>query len=168
MLQSKLITREKIREYKQLSRTANDDRLDDVIIQVQIDELRPLLGDKLFNDLMQNPTNYTALLTGGTYTYQNVLYTNYGLYAVLSYYIYAYWTMFGDVTNTPFGTVQKLNSNVSEPVDTSIRKSLFTMNKQSAYNIWLSVEAYLRRTNNPLFDFCEVRKKSFNIRKIGK
>jgi len=168
MLQTKLITREKIREYKQLSKTANDDRLNDVIVQVQIDELRPLLGDLLFNDLMQNPLNYTDLLNGGTYTYNNILYTNYGLYAVLSYYIYAYWTMFGDVTNTPFGTVQKLNSNVSEPVPNDIRKSMFTINKQSAYNIWLSVEAYLRRTNEPLFNVCGIKKNNqFRIRKIG-
>jgi len=168
MLSNKLITREEIREYKQLSRTANDDKLDDIIIQVQLNELRPLIGERLFNAIMQNPATYANLLNGSTYTYNNLTYQNYGLKAVLAYYIDAYWKMFGDVTSTPFGNVTKLNPNVSEPISDGFRKSIFTVNKQSAYNIWLNVDLFLRRTNEPLYDLCDTKRKSFNINKIGK
>jgi hypothetical protein len=167
MLQQKLITREEIRQYKQIAQTVNDDRLNDIILQVQLDEIRPVLGEDLFNALMQSPENYEDLLNGGTYEYSGVTYSNYGLKAVIAYYVYAYWMMFGDVTNTPFGTVTKLNGNVSQPTDYPIKKSLFTTNKNSAYNIWLNVELFLRRTNEPLYANCFCQKKTnFRISKI--
>jgi len=170
MLDNKLITREEIRDYTQISKTFSDDMLNDTIIQVQLNEIRPLLGDELFNDLMSNASEHEDLLNGSTYTYNSVTYTNYGLKAVLSYYIYAYSVMFGDVINTPFGSVQKLN-NLSEPVPNDIRKSMFTINKQSAYNVWLSVKDFLVRTDYPKYNtnrFCQKTKTNFNIRKIGK
>lgn len=167
MLQQKLITREEIREYKQLSKTVNDDRLNDIIIQVQINEIRPLLGEDLFNAVTEIPASYTDLLDGSTYTISGITYTNYGLKAVMAYYIDAYWKMFGDVTSTPFGTVTKLSGGESEPITDGFRKSIFTMNKQSAYNIWLNVELFLRRTNEPLYNICNVKRNNFNFRKIG-
>jgi hypothetical protein len=167
MLSNKLITREEIREYKQLSKTANDDRLNDIIIQVQLNELRPLIGERLFNSIMETPASYTDLLNGSTYDYSGITYTNYGLKAVLAYYIDAYWKMFGDATSTPFGTVTKLNQGVSEPISDGFRKSMFTVNKQSAYNIWLNVQLFLKRTNEPLYDVCDTKVNRFRINKIG-
>jgi hypothetical protein len=168
MLSNKLITREEIREYKQLSKTANDDRLNDIIIQVQLNELRPLIGERLFNAVMNTPESYEDLLNGSTYTHNNLTYQNYGLKAVLAYYIDAYWKMFGDATSTPFGTVTKLNQGISEPISDGFRKSMFTVNKQSAFNIWLNVQLFLRRTNEPLYDLCDTKRGSFRINKIDK
>lgn len=167
MLDTKLITRDEIRDYKQISKTANDDRLNDIIIQVQINEIRPLLGERLFNDLLSNVANYTELLNGSTYLYKGITYQNYGLKAVLAYYVDAYWKMFGDVTSTPFGNVTKLNdSNKSEPISDSFKKSLYTINKQSAYNIWLNVHSFIVRTEIPFFEICHVKSGNFKIRKI--
>lgn len=168
MLSTKLITRDEIRDYKQISKTANDDRLNDIIIQVQINELRPLLGERLFDAIQEAPQDYDDLLNGSAYEYKGVTYQNYGLKAVLAYYVDAYWKMFGDVTSTPFGNVTKLNTNISEPITDGFKKSLFTMNKQSAYNIWLNVHLFIVRTEVPLYNCFEVKKKSFNISKIGK
>jgi len=168
MLQQKLITREQIRQYKQISQTVNDDRLNDIILQVQIDEIRPILGEELFNAVLASPTSYTDLLDGGNYEYKGVTYSNYGLRAVIAYYVYAYWMMFGDVTNTPFGTVTKLNQSVSEPTAYPIKQSLFKVNKNSAYNIWLNVQDFLVRTNEPKFNtLCNRTKTNFRIRKIS-
>jgi len=169
MLQTKLITRAEILEYKQISKTANDERLNDIIIQVQINEIRPLLGEALFNSIMNDASAYEDLLNGSTYTYNSLTYQNYGLKAVIAYYVDAYWKMFGDVTSTPFGNVTKLNdSGKSEPISDGFRKSIFTMNKQSAYNIWLNVQLFLTRTNEPLYNFCAVKRNNFKINKIGK
>ena len=166
MLQNKLITREEIREYKQISKTANDDKLNEIIIQVQLNELRPLIGESLFNAILNTPLSYADLLNGSTYDYSGITYQNYGLKAVLSYYIDAYWKMFGDVTSTPFGNVTKLNQGQSEPITDGFKKSIFTMNKQSAFNIWLNVQLFLQRTNEPLYSGCTT-KKTFKISKIG-
>lgn len=167
MLSNKVITREEIREYKQISKTANDDRLNDIIIQVQINEIRPLLGESLFNDVLENTVNYGDLLNGSTYDYKGVTYQNYGLKAVIAYYVDAYWKMFGDVTSTPYGNVTKLNQGNSEPITDSFKKSLFTVNKQSAYNIWLNVHSFIVRTEVPLYDICTIKRNNFKITKIG-
>ena len=166
MLNRKLITREEIRVYKQISKTANDDSLNDIIIQVQINELRPLLGEKLFNLIMNTPLDYTDLMNGSTYEYKGITYQNYGLKAVLAYYIDAYWKMFGDVTSTPFGNVTKLNAGISEPISDGFKKSLFQINKQSAYNIWLNVQSFIVRTEVEGYELCNVKRNAFKIRKI--
>ena len=168
MLSNKLITRDEIREYKQISKTANDDRLNDIIIQVQINEIRPLIGERLFNDILTNPVNYSDLLNGSTYDHKGVTYQNYGLKSVIAYYVDAYWKMFGDVTSTPYGNVTKLNQGNSEPITDSFKKSLFTVNKQSAYNIWLNVHSFLLRTEAPLYKFWQTKiNNNLKINRIG-
>jgi hypothetical protein len=167
MLQTKLVNRDDIALFKQISKTVVDAKLNDVIIQTQIDDIRPLLGESLFNDLMNDVSSYSDLMDGGTYTYNGITYTNYGLKAVISYYVYARYMMFGAVIDTPFGLVEKLNNQDSKPVDYSIKKSLYQTNRQSAFNIWLTVRDYLIRTNNPLFNnLCTIHKNNFKIRKI--
>ncbi|MBP8034688.1 MAG: hypothetical protein KAZ71_08815, partial [Bacteroidia bacterium] len=78
MLQTKLVNRADIAVFKQISKTVADAKLDDIIIQTQIDDIRPLLGDKLFNDLMNNTEDYDTLMDGGVYTYNGITYQNYG------------------------------------------------------------------------------------------
>lgn len=168
MLQNKLIDREGIRVYKQISKTVvNDDRLNDIIILTQIDDIRPLLGEELFNDIINNASNYTDLLDGGAYDYNGKTYQNYGLKAVLAYYVYARYAMFGAQIDTPFGLVEKLGGNESERVDTSFKKTMYQTNRQSAFNIWLNVNDYLIRNNVSLFGSCGRRTKgNFKFRKI--
>ena len=167
MLQTKLVNRADIALFKQISKTVADAKLEDIIIQTQIDDIRPLLGDKLFNDLMNNTDDYDTLMDGGVYTYNGITYQNYGLKAVIAYYVYARYMMFGSVTDTPFGLVEKLNAQDSKPVDYPIKKSLYTSNRQSAFNIWLTVHDYLIRTNNELYaNVCITKRNKFNINRI--
>ena len=168
MLQTKLVNRADIALFKQISKTVADAKLEDIIIQTQIDDIRPLLGDKLFNDLMNNTDDYDTLMDGGVYTYNGITYQNYGLKAVIAYYVYARYMMFGSVTDTPFGLVEKLNAQDSKLVDYPIKKSLYTSNRQSAFNIWLTVHDYLIRTNNVLYaNVCITKRNKFNINRIG-
>jgi len=151
MLSTKLITRSDIALYKQISQTVYDDVLNAVIIEAQIQDLAPLLGERLFNDLLINTVDYNDLLDGGTYTYKGILYSNYGLKAVLSYYTYARYQMFGGVIDTPFSQIEKLEGAESRPTSETTKKALYQMNRDSAFNVWKSVENYLIRTNNELF-----------------
>jgi hypothetical protein len=170
LLQMKLINKNDIAQYVQISKSVNEDKLNEIIVKVQISDILPLLGNKLFEDLMQNPTSNAQLLTGGSYTYNGMIYENYGLKAVIIHYVDAYYKMFGDATDTPFGLVNKLNGNESKPVEQTTKKTLYTENKKVAYNIWQNVELYLIRTNNILFlqnnnNVCKP-KQTFNISKI--
>jgi hypothetical protein len=172
LLQTKLINRNDIAQFVQISKSVNEDKLNEMIVKVQISDILPLLGTKLFEELMQNPTSTANahLLTGGSYSYNGINYANYGLKSVIIHYVDSYYKMFGDATDTPFGLVNKLNGNESKPVELATKKTLYTENKKVAYNIWQNVELYLIRTNNILFlhnnnNICKP-KQTFKISKI--
>lgn len=173
MLHTKLVTRTDVAQFKQISVTVHNDVFDSIVIDTQIQDVAPLLGEKLFNDILQNPTNYATLLNGGAYTYNNESYFNYGLKAVISYYFYARYIMFGQVTDTPFSLVEKLDKDGrSNQVPQRTKDALYTSNRDSAYTVWKSVENYLIRTENPLYNnncSCETANtftNSFKIKKI--
>ena len=169
---TKLINRVQIRQYKQISNSGYDEKLDQIILETQFNDLRPLLGERLYNDILEkvaaNDTQYDDLLNGSTYTYQNITYSNYGLRVVLANYIYARWIMQGDVIDNPFGLTQKLNSPQSQPIDYQTKKRLDTLNKNTAYNYWLNVRNFIMRTDLPLYEICYERKNTFKMSKISR
>lgn len=167
-----LLSRAQLQGYKQVSNSVYDDKLNQIIGESQFNDLMPLLGERLYyailTDVEESGGVYDDLLNGGTYDYQGVTYTNVGLRRVLSSYVYARYAMFGDVLDNPFGMTQKLNVNESQPIDYATKKSFFQMNQNEAYNYWLNVEKYLRRTGETLFTQCAGTKpKSFKISKVG-
>ena len=170
MLHSKWINRNDVSLFKQISKTVYDDVFDSIVIETQIQDIAPLLGERLFNDIGNNIPNYATLLNGGTYLHEGITYSNYGLKAVLSYYFYARYQMFGGIIDTPFSIVEKLEGSDSRPTSDKTKKDLYQMNRDSAFNIWRSVENYLIRTKNPLFgneSFCApVSRQNITISKI--
>lgn len=168
MITTKWIDRNDIAIYKQIAKTNFDDKINDLIIQAQFQDLRPLLGESLFNDINNNIGNYTVLLDGGTYEVDGITYTNEGLKAATVYYFYARYAYFGSVTDTPFSLVNKSNDK-SQPVDTSFKKAMYKNNRDMAFNIWRTVEDYLIRTENPLFNTgCVTKQNNFRFSKITK
>lgn len=171
MTTTKLITRTEIQARKQLSNSVYDDKLNEIIIEAQFNDLRPLLGEDLYNailkDVEASGTTYDALLDGGEYTYQNKTYQNYGLKAVLTYYVTARYSLVGDVIDNPFGKTIKLNVNESQPISHQQKKTIYNMDRQTAYNYWLNVERYLTRTNETLYKNCTKSNTNFKISRIG-
>ena len=164
-----LINRAKIAQYKQIAKSVYDDVLNQNILEAQFQDLRHLLGERLYYDLLANATSstYTDLLNGGVYTINGIARTNEGLKKCLVYYAFARYSMFGGVTDTPFNMVEKLNGQESRPVSTEFKKTIYQNNRDIAYNVWLSVEIYLRLTNNQLFtNNCNQKRQSFKISKI--
>jgi hypothetical protein len=161
------LTRDEIAEYVQVSKTPFNDKQKELLITANLNEIRPLLGERLFDAVASTPESYEALLNGGAYEYNGVTYQNYGLKAVLAHYYYAYNAMYGDAVDTPFGQVNKLNGNLSQPLEYNFKKNMFQVNKQKAFSIWQTVEAFLIRTNEPLFKKCGFKRNgNFNISKI--
>ena len=52
MLQTKLTTRTKVQVYKQVSISVTQEVFDSILIQCQLEDIAPLLGENLFNDLV--------------------------------------------------------------------------------------------------------------------
>jgi hypothetical protein len=168
MISQVLISRNEIAQYVQISKTVFDDKLNEIIRTAQLVELKPLLGERLFDAIMASPSSFAEIMNGGTYQYNGITYTNYGLKAVLAHYAYAYYAMYGDITDTPFNMVVKKQNDVSDRIDYSTKKSMFTMNKSKAFNIWTTLENYLIRTNNELYltNCRTIRNNNFRISKI--
>lgn len=163
-----LITRNEIAQYRQVSNTPHDAKLNEMILDAQLLDLQPLLGERLFNKLVAAPADYAELMTGGTYEHDGLTYTNYGLKMVLAYFAYARYVMFGSVIDTPFSIVEKLNQD-SRPAESSSKKSIYGLNREAAFQIWENVKNYLVRTKQPDFNHGCGRNTtgSFRFTKIG-
>lgn len=142
-----LITRNDIAKYRQLSKTPNNDKLNEMILDAQLLDLEPLIGESLYNKLIAAPEAHEELMNGGVYEHDGISYTNYGLKMVLSYFAYARYMMFSSVTDTPFSVVEKLNSD-SRPVEASTKKTIYSLNRDAAMQLWENVRNYLIRTKH--------------------
>lgn len=163
-----LITRNDMALYKQMAKTHYDDKLNEQIRDAQLLDLQPLLGEHLFNKIIAAPESYTELLAGGIYTHDGIEYTNYGLKMVLAYFSYARYAMFASAIDTPFSMVEKLN-DTSRPVEISAKKSMYTLNREAAMQLWGNVSNYLVRTGNADFKPCgtTAQSRGFRIKKLG-
>lgn len=110
-------------------------------------ELRPLLGQKLYLDLIANPSDaqYVALLDGGEYEYENFTYTNPGVKKVLGAFAAARVRMFGNDKSTPFGNVEKLY-NDARPTSRDRGKERYTDGRKIAEALWADVALFLTRS----------------------
>lgn len=170
-LSTKLISRPQIQQYKQLSNSNNNDKLNQIILESQFNDLRPLLGERFYNDLLDkvaasDPT-YNDLLDGSDYTYRGTQYKNYGLRVVLANYVYARWILEGDVIDNPFGATIKMGTESEKP-SFQYKKQLYTSNREQAYNYWLNVQKYILRNDFPLYTLCSKAKTSFRMSKISR
>ncbi|KGO88098.1 hypothetical protein Q765_03320 [Flavobacterium rivuli WB 3.3-2 = DSM 21788] len=164
-----LITRDDIAKYRQISKSAFDDKLKEQILDAQLIDLQPLIGERLYNKLMANPENFQDLLIGGAYEYNGETYHNHGLKMVISYFAYARHIMFSSYVDTPSGAVQIRKDN-SEPIDMAGKKTIYQINRESALQIWDNVKNYLTRTNHPLFNNCKTsapRSAGMRFTKLG-
>lgn len=162
-----LITRNDIARYRQVSKTPNDAKLNEMILDAQMLDLQPLIGESLYNKIMAAPEAYEALLEGGIYEVDGIGYTNYGLKMVLAYFAYARYMMFSGFTDTPFSVVEKLSPD-SRPVDAASKKTIYSLNREAAFQIWENVKRFLVRTNHPDFVVSGTQSSSgLKFKKIG-
>ncbi|TRW22585.1 hypothetical protein FMM05_17040 [Flavobacterium zepuense] len=160
-----LITRNDIARYKQIAKTPHDDKLNEQILDAQLLDVAPLIGESLFNKIVSSPQDHIDLLDGGIYEHDGISYTNYGLKMVLAYFAYARYIMFSSAIDTPFSVVEKLSDN-SRPVEASARKTIYTLNRQAAQQVWDNVRNYLIRTRHPDYTSCTTKQGSLRFKKI--
>jgi len=160
-----LITRSDIARYKQIAKTPHDDKLNEQIIDAQLLDVQPLIGESLFNKILAAPLAYADLMDGGIYEHDGISYTNYGLKMVLAYFTYARYIMFASAIDTPFSVVEKLNDN-SRPLEASAKKTIYTLNREAAQQVWDNVRNYLIRTRQPDFKTCRSNPQGIRFSKI--
>lgn len=124
--------------------------VDRIIDAAQLEDLRPLLGDRLFWDLINNPTsaangtNYVDLLAETKYTFDTIPYTSPGIKKVLFDFVYARYRYQNQEIDQPggFATIDTPNMpRVSETRNLNI----YSTWRRSARANWDEIRNYLNR-----------------------
>jgi len=147
-----LITKTDIAAKRQLSNSVKSEIIDQYIADAELEDLAPLLGEIFYNKIANNVSDFTTLLTGGTYTYQSNTYSHTGIKSILIDFAYARYIMFGSQTDTPFGFVEKQTQD-SNSVTRDGRKERYKALQQSAIKAWSTVENYLNRNTTTYADW---------------
>jgi len=166
---SKWIDRTEIAKHREISKNVREDKINPYIEDAQRLDLKPLLGERLYNAIDRDLPSHTLLLEGGEYTHNGETYDHPGLKKVLSIFTYARYIMFGSYTDTAFGFVEKSNQD-SKPVADSHKRTLYTQNQQTATAYFQEVVTYMNRKEYALWKTsgCSPRRfGGFRISKIS-
>jgi hypothetical protein len=151
-----LITFSDFEPYRELTGNLDvTERLTPYITQAQNFDLKPLMGNQFYVDVVNNPasTENVLLLDGGDYVYNNNTYTFTGLKAVIVMFAYARFLQNQNINVTRFGIVFKNNNDVSERVDTKTLQFAVTNAKDQAISYWNECIEFLcnNSTDYPLW-----------------
>jgi hypothetical protein len=116
------------------------------ILHAQLYDVRPVLGDTFYADMVLNLTdpNYVALLDGGEYTYQGKTYFFQGVKKAIVHYAYSRYALRGSVQDTASGLVKKANHS-SETLDIKEYTKEAEYHKNLAVAVMNEVVLYLKR-----------------------
>lgn len=141
-----LIDKIEIAKHRQISQSVRDDKIDPYIEDAEFLDLKNLLGELLYNDIVANPTSAEniKLMDPFAYTYEGYNYKHQGLKKVLSIFSYSRYIMFGSNTDTPFGLMNK-RSQDSDQVETDQLKIIYKKDQQIAHQYFGEIRRYLDR-----------------------
>ena len=166
-----LISRIDIALYREIARGVREDKINPYIDDAEALDLRPLLGNALFYDLVKNATNqkYIDLLDPKEFDVNEVTYKHVGLKKILCIFADARYKLFGSITDTSFAVVEK-TYNGSTPVSQATKTSYYKLNQQIATQYFADVALFLdnNKDDYPLWkQGCEARPMgTFRISKI--
>jgi hypothetical protein len=149
-----IITIQDIKEVRPLAQL-DPQRVDPYITEAQENDLRPIMGDAFFYDLITNieTTKYRELLKGKTYTKDGYTIFFPGLKPMLCYFALARIVQNNAVNITSFGITQK-NIEGSQPVDQRLIGALVTELKDVANSYQTRLIDFVseNQTTYPLFN----------------
>lgn len=166
-----LITKEIVRLYRDIAKNASESKVKSFIHDAEILDLKPMLGSKLYNDLVMNLTNenYQILMNGGFYEYNGETHSFSGLERVLSLLTYSRYILFGSAQDTGFGLVQKNNMD-STGISNIDKKTMYNQERIAAIAYFDEIKLFLNR-NKTLYPYysqdCGKTRTGFRISKIG-
>ena len=155
-----LITKEDIKKYRPIA-DIDYPRLDIYIEEAQQFDLKPMLGDALYYDFINNYTDtdyakyadYQKLLNGVNYTYSGNTIQFAGVKPLVVYYMLSRFVVQNPVHFTRFGVVQKTQPN-STPISTEQIRLQASELKGIGANYQAELRKYLIQegSNYPLYD----------------
>ena len=133
--------------------------------------IKPVLGDRLFLDILQNGEvneQYKVLLNGGTYTAKDGgIYTFVGLKCCVAYFVFAKNVMVGDFQTTRFGVVMK-ESDYASHISTKERSDCYNDTLEAANGYLRDCLRYCSHVGIPTGNLGAQRASGgIKIRKIG-
>lgn len=168
-----LIDKTDIARFKNISNHTTLERVNEYINDAQFQDLRPLLGDDFYFDILKNKAlpDYQKLINGDTWDLNGCEWSHQGLRIVLSEFTWGRYTYFGSYNDTPNGNTLK-TFEFSQPTPNADRKDVWKESKQRANSYFDIIKIYLDNSNfdkwnNACNDGCgNKRNTNFNYDRI--
>lgn len=141
----KIISVNEFKSFKDVGKNkVDEDKINQIIDEAQITELKEVLGNDFYFDVLSNLDNpdYQVLLSGGSFTSNGINYHQEGLKSLLADYVMAKFVIQSNINFTPFGSVTKVHQD-SQPVERNSLKDMSTQQFQYASAKWEIIEMYL-------------------------
>lgn len=125
---------------------------DNLSAEIQIVNLKKLLGIEFYNDLIENKGNYTELLEGCSFEISGYTYKQEGLIVFLAHLIAAEFQTRGKFHETATGVIIKTDQDYQQ-ISAGSQKQLKNDLQEYAMTFWTEIERYLLNstTQYPLF-----------------
>lgn len=170
-----IITISDIQRYKHIATAFNGEKnIDGYILEAQLCDLKPWLGDAFLLQLVQQRSTNTLsdendlILRGGEYTYEGNQYYLEGIAAFMAYSVHARYILRSSVSATQFGVVVK-ESDYSTPASSKQIQEIKSTSEATAEAVKQDIILLLQRLskNYPLYKSCNSinagRKQLFRI-----
>lgn len=146
MIQPLLINKATVEKFLQVAIGYDASDFDRFIREAQEFDLKPLLCDDFYFDMLKKKTElpYTEIIPGQEYTIDGKTYYHEGLEAVLSYFTYARFVLKSGAVSTSHGVVTKKTPN-SEPISHSEKKDIYYSCRQDANKLFVDVAKFMDR-----------------------
>ncbi len=141
-----LVDKEYVLRVTDLPATVREQKLMSLIEDAEFIDVRPLLGEKFYADLVKDPDKYTELLEGKDYEWDGFTYDHPGLKRVIAFFVDARFNFFGADTPSPFGMVHK-DFQDGHGIDRARAKELYKDKQRKANEYWLQIKRYLDRNS---------------------
>lgn len=155
-----LISKSDVEKYFQVAIGRSDKEFNHFIQQAQLFDLKELLPERFLNDVLATPEDYSDLINGGSYEYEEHTYQHEGLKGVLAHFVYGTYLFKGNITDTSYGMVTKKTPH-SDPVEYKERRDWYYQHRKQANILFEDVKKYLDRNRETytIWDECTTRPK---------
>lgn len=141
-----LISKEKVAALLQVAIGYDVTNFNSFIDQAQEFDLKPLVCEDFFYDLLAKKADepYKKLIEGGTYDHNGRQYEFKGIEGVLAYFSYARYFLESPAVATSHGIVTRTTPN-STPVELQERRNTYYKKREQAMSLWQDVNNYINR-----------------------
>lgn len=140
-----ILSIEELKNYIDLGRNADNDKINPILKQAQDIDLRDYLGMKFYFNVLAHleASDYQELLDGSTFIHEGVTFAHEGLKSMLAELFLARYLIHLNVNVTPFGATVKQSDN-SEPADRNSLKDIAQHHKESAASKWEIINLFIK------------------------